>query len=68
MREHYGEHQAQRVQDVDWIALTAQRNWISFHKDENIRRNQVERQTVIQVGARMFCIVVLQVANTCNNF
>jgi len=56
MREHYGEHQAQHVQDVDWINLTAQRNWIGFHKDGNIRRNVVERQTVIGVAARMFCI------------
>jgi hypothetical protein len=56
MREHYGEDLAQRVPDVDWIALTAQRNWISFHKDERIRRNQAERKTVMQVGARMFCI------------
>ena len=56
MREHYGEQQAQRVHDVEWITLTAQRNWISFHKDDNIRRNVVERQTVIGVAARMFCI------------
>lgn len=56
MREHYGEQPAQRVQDVDWITLTAQRNWIGFHKDDNIRRNVVERQTVIGVGARMPCI------------
>jgi hypothetical protein len=56
MRDHYGEQQAQRVQDVDWITLVAQRNWIGFHKDDHIRRNTVERQTVIGVAARMFCI------------
>jgi hypothetical protein len=56
MREHYGERRAQKIADVDWIALTAQQNWIGFHKDDNIRRNQVERQAVINVGARMFCI------------
>jgi len=56
MREHYGEHLAQLVQDVDWITLTARQNWVGFHKDDHIRRNQVERQNVVQVGARMFCI------------
>jgi hypothetical protein len=61
MREHYGEQQAQGVQDVDWIALTAQRNWIGFHKDDNIRRNVVERQSVTGVAARMFCIANAQI-------
>jgi hypothetical protein len=55
MREHYGEPQAQRVADVE-IALTAQRSWIGFHKDANIRRNEVERRTVLDTGARMFCV------------
>jgi hypothetical protein len=32
MREYYGEAGAQRVGDVEWIALTAQRGWIGFHK------------------------------------
>ena len=56
MREHYGETQAQTVTDHEWIALTAERGWIAFHKDDNIRRNEVERQTVIDTGARMFCV------------
>jgi hypothetical protein len=56
MRDHYGEAQAQRVADVDWIALTAQRGWIGFHKDAEIRRNEVERRAVLDTGARMFCV------------
>jgi PIN like domain len=56
MREHYGEAQAQRVSDVEWIALTAQRGWIAFHKDAEIRRNEVERRAVLDTGARMFCV------------
>jgi hypothetical protein len=40
MREHYGELQAQSVTDHGWIALTAERNWIGFHKDASIRRNE----------------------------
>ncbi len=56
MREHYGEMAGQRVADVAWIALTAERGWIGFHKDDKIRRNEVERQAVVASGARMFCI------------
>lgn len=56
MREHYGERRAQTVADHEWITLTAQRGWIAFHKDDNIRRNEAERKTVIRTGARMFCV------------
>lgn len=56
MREHYGEIEAQRVTDLEWIALTAQRDWIGFHKDATIRRNQIERQAVLDSHARMFCV------------
>lgn len=56
MREHYGEERAQHVSDHEWIALVAKRNWIGFHKDAHVRRNAVERQTVLDTGARLFCI------------
>jgi hypothetical protein len=63
MREHYGETRAQGVADVEWIALTAEQGWIGFHKDAEIRRNEVERRrneverrAVIETGARMFCV------------
>jgi hypothetical protein len=56
MREHYGEQQAQYVTDYEWIALTAERNWIGFHKDATIRRNAAERRTVLDTGARLFCV------------
>ncbi len=56
MREHYGEKRAQSVSDHEWIALVAERNWIGFHKDANISRNELERQTVLETGARLFCI------------
>lgn len=56
MREHYGEVEAQSVADVEWIALTAERGWIGFHKDAEIRRNEVERRAVVATEARMFCV------------
>lgn len=56
MREHYGEQSAQSVSDREWIGLTAERGWIGFNKDANIRRSELERQTVIETGARLFCV------------
>jgi PIN domain-containing protein len=56
MREHYREQRAQQVSDQEWIALVADRNWIGFNKDANIRRNALERQTVLDTGARLFCV------------
>lgn len=56
MREHYGEEQGQSVSDTAWIALTAERGWISFHKDKQITSNLAERGAVKETGARMFCV------------
>ena len=56
LREHYGVPADQRVEDTAWISLTAERGWIGFHKDAAIRRNEVERLTVLATGARLFCI------------
>jgi hypothetical protein len=33
-----------------------QQHWIGFHKDATIKRNELERQTVLATGARLFCI------------
>jgi hypothetical protein len=56
MREHYGETLGQMTADPDWIALTAERGWIGFHKDAAIRRNVLERRSVLANKARLFCV------------
>lgn len=56
MREHYGENYGQTVADHDWIALVAQQNWIGLHKDAQIRRRALEQASVMETGARMFCV------------
>lgn len=56
MREHYGEHLGQSVDDIEWLIETADREWIGFCKDSAIRRNQAERDTVIDRGARLFVV------------
>lgn len=56
MREHYGEEAAQSVKDEEWIEMTAVNGWLAFNKDDAIRRNAVERDTVLATGARLFCV------------
>ncbi len=56
MREHYGEEVGQRVDDVDWLIEIADREWIGFCKDAAIKRNEVERETVLARGARLFVV------------
>lgn len=56
MREHYGERAGQEVLDPDWIGLIAQHGWIGFHKDAATHRNDIEKDAVIQLRARLFCV------------
>jgi len=56
MAEHYGEQQAQSLDDQAWIAETARLGWIAFHKDDAIRRNEAEKNAVRRSGARCFCV------------
>ncbi len=56
MREHYGEALGQLTADPDWIRLVAERGWVGFHKDAAIRRNDIERATVIKYEAPLFCV------------
>jgi hypothetical protein len=52
----YGEEQAQKTDDVEWIALAAERDYVVLCKDDRIRRNQPEREALIAGGVRAFCI------------
>ncbi|MGK2880072.1 MAG: hypothetical protein ACSLE6_04520 [Mycobacterium sp.] len=36
--------------------MTADNGWLAFNKDDAIRRNAVERETVMVTGARLFCV------------
>lgn len=56
MAEHYGEKLGQQTADTDWIHEIASRNWIAFHKDDAIRRNEAEKRAVLTSGARLFCL------------
>ncbi len=56
MAEHYGEQRGQGLGDQDWIAETARREWIAFHKTDAIRRNEAEKVAVRRRGARCFCV------------
>jgi len=52
----YGEQQAQRVSDEEWITLAGARRWIVLTKDDAIRRRPAELEAVERHGARVFCL------------
>ena len=56
LAEHYGMPADESVDDVTWLADSAQRGWVAFMKDERIRRRPAERLAVQAHQARCFCI------------
>ncbi len=56
LAEHYGMPEDETVEDVTWLADSAQRGWVAFMKDERIRRRPAERLAIEANRARCFCI------------
>lgn len=56
LAEHYGMPADETVEDVTWLADSAQRGWVAFMKDERIRRRPAERLAIEANRARCFCI------------
>jgi hypothetical protein len=52
----YGEQEAQRVSDEDWIERAGQMDWVVLTKDDAIRRRSAEIAAVEANGVRMFCL------------
>jgi hypothetical protein len=52
----YGEAAAQRTEDVEWIRLAAQRDWVVLCKDDRIRRRPAERDALMKGMVRAFCL------------
>jgi hypothetical protein len=52
----YGEQRAQRVEDTEWNALAAERDWVVLCKDDHIRRRPAERQSLLDGNVRVFCL------------
>ena len=62
MSEVYGEVDAQRVVDEDWLRLCGERDWVALHKDNEIGRPiqgkpRRELQSLIDHRVRSFCIM-----------
>lgn len=56
LSEHYGESQAQRVRDVDWLAEVGRHGWAVLMKDARIRRDPAERAALVSAGVRAFVL------------
>ena len=54
--ELHDDHFPDTTEDAAWLPVVGQRGWAVLTKDKAIRRNQVERESLIQAGVRMFAI------------
>lgn len=63
LAEHYGMPADEMVEDVTWLADSAQRGWVAFMKDERIRRRPAERLAIEANSARCFCITNMNLAS-----
>lgn len=52
----YGDDAEERIDDEIWISDAAAMNWILLTKDRGLRYVDVEREAMIQAGARVFCV------------
>ena len=50
------DHFAQSAPDVDWIPEVGRRNWVLITKDQNIRRNPLERAAYLSARLRGFVV------------
>jgi len=52
--EVHDDHFPENATDIDWITGAGQRNWIVLSKDEQIRRNPLERDAIEQARVKAF--------------
>jgi hypothetical protein len=56
LAEHYGIPADEDVKDVTWIRDSAEQGWVSFMKDDAVRRVPAERAAVRDHQARCFAL------------
>lgn len=57
MAEYYGERDSQQMSgDVAWLRLVGGKEWLAFTKDQNIRRNYLEKQIIVEYKVKCFSI------------
>lgn len=60
MADLYGEQEAQRLADEDWLRDVGRRGWVVLMKDTRIRYRTAEREALIEGGVRAFCLTAGQ--------
>jgi len=56
LSEHYGIPADENVEDVTWLRDAGKAGWVVFMKDSRIRRDPVERATLVAHRVRAFCL------------
>jgi uncharacterized protein with PIN domain len=56
MTSVYGEVNARRLTDEEWLRDAGREDWIVLTKDDAIRRRPAERDALTDAGVRVFCL------------
>lgn len=56
LAEQYGVPADEKVEDTTWITDASAEGWVSFMKDERIRRRPAERAAIHANKAQCFCL------------
>ena len=54
--ETHDAHFAQDTEDVAWLPVVGQRDWVVLTKDDRLRTNPLERAVVIEARVRLFIV------------
>jgi predicted nuclease of predicted toxin-antitoxin system len=52
----HDDHFAVDAPDTEWLADATRRGWVVLTNDKNIRRNEIERLTIVDTGAACFML------------
>lgn len=47
---------AEDAEDVHWLKIAGEQDWVVIKRDKRIRKREWERQALIEAGVRTFCL------------
>ena len=62
--EAHDAHFPQNTPDVDWLTIVGARGWVAITKDQNIRRNPLERAAYEKAKVRGFVVTATGASGT----
>ena len=64
--EVHDDYFAQKTPDIEWLVAVGERGWVAITKDQNIRRNPLERAAYERARVRGFFVTAIGATGTEN--